>query len=189
MTGQSLTYPLDRARAVMAVTKVGEYKNLYSVFNRIIVEEQYRGLYRGFSATMVGVVIYAGTSFYTFETLKHAWSDYNKSVNPEADATPSFLQRLSSGSVAGFTGQLAAYPLDIVRRRMQTARQMGFASNKYASIAGTLMLVYQREGIFKGWYKGITMNMIKGPISNGISFTTYDYCKMVVMKVYNVTHD
>ena len=84
--------------------------------------------------------------------------------------------------------QVASYPLDIVRRRMQTARQMGFASNKYASIVGTLVLVYRKEGIFRGWYKGISMNAFKGPISNGISFTTYDYCKMLVLKMYDITH-
>ena len=28
MTAQAMTYPLDRARAVMAVTKVGQYRNI-----------------------------------------------------------------------------------------------------------------------------------------------------------------
>ena len=37
MTGQALTYPLDRARAVMAVTKVGEYRNIFHVFSTIFV--------------------------------------------------------------------------------------------------------------------------------------------------------
>ena len=32
LTGQAITYPLDRSRAVMAVTPVGEYKNLWAVF-------------------------------------------------------------------------------------------------------------------------------------------------------------
>ena len=32
LTGQAITYPLDRSRAVMAVTQVGEYKNLWAVF-------------------------------------------------------------------------------------------------------------------------------------------------------------
>ena len=36
MTGQSLTYPLDGARAIMAVTKVGQYPTLFYVFNNVI---------------------------------------------------------------------------------------------------------------------------------------------------------
>ena len=39
MTGQALTYPLDRARAVMAVTKVGEYRNIFHVFSTIFHRE------------------------------------------------------------------------------------------------------------------------------------------------------
>ena len=36
MTGQSLTYPLDGARAIMAVTKVGQYPTLFYVFHNVI---------------------------------------------------------------------------------------------------------------------------------------------------------
>ena len=39
VTAGSLTYPLDRARAVMAVTNVGEYKNLLDVFKRTLRDE------------------------------------------------------------------------------------------------------------------------------------------------------
>ena len=38
-TGQALTYPLDRARAVMAVTKVGEFRNIFHVFSTIYHRE------------------------------------------------------------------------------------------------------------------------------------------------------
>jgi solute carrier family 25 protein 42 len=73
-TGQALTYPLDRARAVMAVTPMGEYRNLLAVFRRIVSQEGLFALYRGFVPTMVGVIPYAGVSFFTFETLKKYWT-------------------------------------------------------------------------------------------------------------------
>jgi len=87
------------------------------------------------------------------------------------------------GAIAGLLGQTASYPLDIVRRRMQTARQMGVNGGRYSSILGTLIYIYRREGIARGWYKGISMNFIKGPIAVGISFTVNDYCKMAFAKV------
>ena len=62
-TAQALTYPLDRARAVMAVTKVGEYRNIVHVFQTIIEREGLLKLYRGFTPTMVGIIPYAGTIF------------------------------------------------------------------------------------------------------------------------------
>ncbi|CAB4054561.1 SLC25A42 [Lepeophtheirus salmonis] len=178
VTAQSLTYPLDRARAVMAVTKVGEYKNLLDVFKRIINEEGVFALYRGFSPTILGIIPYAGTSFFIFESLKKYWKNNNKEMGFKSDVTP--LQRLFSGAIAGLLGQTASYPLDIVRRRMQTAKQMGIQCNKYSSITGTLYHVFKKEGVRRGWFKGVSMNFIKGPIATGISFSTYDFVKKLL---------
>ena len=192
LTGQSLTYPLDRARAVMAVTKIGEYRNLADVFRRIGRDEGLTGLYRGFTPTVIGVFIYAGTSFFTYESLKFVWSEKNRRRGVEpggGDPSPAAWQRLLSGATAGLIGQASSYPLDIVRRRMQTARQMGFAPDKYATILGTLRLIYRKEGVFRGWYKGISMNFIKGPIAAGISFTTFDYFQLAFRKVLIVLNE
>ena len=142
VTGQTLTYPLDRARAVMAVTRIGEYKNLTDVFRRTVRNEGVRSLYRGFVPTILGVIPYAGTSFFTYEQLKAFWIARALQEDPGLDnPQPSAGQRLCSGALAGLLGQTASYPLDIVRRRMQTATQMGVNSNRYASIVGTLVYI------------------------------------------------
>ena len=57
--------------------------------------------------------------------------------------------------------------MDIVRRRMQTKA-------KYVSIMATLRVVYTREGVIGGLYKGLSLNWVKGPVAVGISFTTFD---------------
>lgn len=46
------------------------YSNILHVFVRISREEGLKTLYRGFTPTMLGVVPYAGLSFFTYETLK-----------------------------------------------------------------------------------------------------------------------
>ncbi|XP_061550044.1 mitochondrial coenzyme A transporter SLC25A42 isoform X2 [Phycodurus eques] len=70
ITAAMLTYPLDMVRARMAVTPKEMYSNILHVFVRISREEGLKTLYRGFTPTILGVVPYAGLSFFTYETLK-----------------------------------------------------------------------------------------------------------------------
>lgn len=46
------------------------YSNILHVFVRISREEGLKTLYQGFTPTILGVVPYAGLSFFTYETLK-----------------------------------------------------------------------------------------------------------------------
>jgi len=178
-TGQLCTYPLDRARAVMAVTPGAKYRNLSSVFLAIYRQEGPLALYRGLTPTLLGVIPYAGTSFYTYETLKRWAVERRAGPGGGGAALPSPLERLGAGAVAGLLGQTASYPLDIVRRRMQTGRQLG-RGDKYRSVGGTLYTVYRREGVYRGLYKGLSMNLIKGPLAVSIAYTVNDYARLVL---------
>ncbi|XP_023338243.1 mitochondrial coenzyme A transporter SLC25A42 isoform X2 [Eurytemora carolleeae] len=183
ITGQLLTYPLDKVRAVMAVTKTPEFRSISTVLLKVQREEGVLALYRGLAPSMFGVMLYAGTSFFIFGTLKGAAVQHNGGEDP------TFIQRVLAGAVAGLIGQTTSYPLDIVRRRMQTGVSLGKGS-KYSTAVGTFMYVLRYEGVLEGLYKGLSMNMIKGPVAAGITFTTFDYvypalCRTTVC-VHNV---
>ena len=48
---------------------------------------------------------------------------------------------------------------------------------------GTLdvfLRVLETEGIIRGLFKGLTMNIVKGPIAVGVSFCVYDVLKGLV---------
>lgn len=170
VTASSLTYPLDFARARMAVTKKCEYNTLLEVFVKIHRTEGLHTVFRGFTPAVAGVIPYAGTSFYTYETLKKWHTDYT------GELEPSHLYKMCFGAVAGLLGQSTSYPLDIVRRRMQTSGVTGM-SHIYTSIGATLVYIYRTEGVWRGLFKGLSMNWIKGPIAVGISFTTFEFCQ------------
>lgn len=181
ITSQSLTYPLDLARARMAVTdKYSGYRTLREVFVKIWQCEGPRTLYRGYWATILGVIPYAGTSFFTYDTLKKEYYKYT------GDASPNTVISLAFGATAGVIGQSSSYPLDIVRRRMQTTGVTAHCADRYLTIGTTLVKIYREEGFIGGFYKGLSMNWIKGPIAVGISFATYDHIRHFLREVIHV---
>ncbi|XP_003382921.2 PREDICTED: mitochondrial coenzyme A transporter SLC25A42-like [Amphimedon queenslandica] len=174
MTATTLTYPLDMIRARMAITKSEGNKrvSLLSISRIIVKNEGLFTLYRGLLPTVLGVLPYAGCSFFTYETLKDKYRQhYNEPPSP--------LFKIVAGAFAGLMGQTTSYPLDIVRRRMQTEGVL--TQVKYPTIGQTALYVIRTEGL-RGIYKGVTMNWIKGPLSVTISFNTYEYIKHFLEK-------
>ncbi|KAL6107703.1 slc25a42 [Pungitius sinensis] len=173
-TAAMLTYPLDMVRARMAVTAREMYSNIMHVFVRISQEEGVRTLYRGFTPTIMGVIPYAGITFFTYETLKKLHTEKSSRAQPYP------LERLAFGACAGLLGQSASYPLDVVRRRMQTAGVTGWS---HGSVLGTARAIAAQEGVVRGLYKGLSMNWVKGPVAVGISLTTFDLAHDLLLKL------
>ncbi|XP_034003018.1 mitochondrial coenzyme A transporter SLC25A42-like [Trematomus bernacchii] len=176
-TAVMLTYPLDMVRARMAVTAREMYSNIMHVFMRISQEEGIRTLYRGFTPTIMGVIPYAGITFYTYETLKKMHAEKTKRPQPHSH------ERLAFGACAGLIGQSASYPLDVVRRRMQTA---GVTGSAYVTVLGTMRAIVTQEGVIRGLYKGLSMNWLKGPIAVAISLSTFDITNDLLLKMHQI---
>lgn len=68
MTATCITYPLDTARARFAINP--DYITLRSVFVKEFKKSGIIGFYHGIWPTFCGMIPYAGTSFFTFSTLK-----------------------------------------------------------------------------------------------------------------------
>jgi solute carrier family 25 protein 42 len=80
---------------------------------------------------------------------------------------------MAYGALAGAAGQTSSYPFDVIRRRMQTA----FILNKQdveMSATDLFRQIYKNEGIIRGFYKGLSLNWIKGPVAAGVGFMTFD---------------
>jgi solute carrier family 25 protein 42 len=82
-------------------------------------------------------------------------------------------ERMLFGAIAGLVGQTVSYPFDVIRRRLQTAAVIRPNEASLGAIE-TARKIIREEGIRRGLYKGVTMNWLKGPISVGVSFMTFD---------------
>lgn len=154
------TYPLDLVRARMAVSNSDKVRLTY-FFKTLVIKDGYLALYRGCLPSIIGIVPYAGVTFFTYETAKRLHHEYTGKKEPH------HLQRMAFGALAGLLGQSASYPLDVVRRRMQT-------SPTKLRMTETALKVMSDPNPIRSMYKGLSLNWVKGPISVGISFTTFD---------------
>ena len=101
------------------------------------------------------------------------------------------IERMQCGALSGLFAQTFAYPFEVTRRRMQTigvaplsgkeaatstlglnSGQAGEA-HKPMNMAGTMRILYQEQGT-RGFFKGVTMNWMRGPVAFSISFTIFD---------------
>lgn len=79
VTAVCLTYPLDTIRARLAFQVTGEhvYNGIFhAAISMFKLEGGFRALYRGFLPTVCGMIPYAGSSFYCFETFKYCCMKY-----------------------------------------------------------------------------------------------------------------
>lgn len=103
------------------------------------------------------------------------------------------IERMQCGAISGLFAQTMTYPLEVTRRRMQTLGLVGgdtaFGSlgvqDKLSAgpptLLSTIRTLYLEQGI-RGFYKGVSMNWMKGPVAFSISFTTYDIVKGMMIK-------
>ena len=160
VTAVSCTYPVDFLRARMAYT-VGkdQGRSLRVTARHIYQTEGLATFYQGVYPTILGMVFYAGFSFGIYDYLKHAMLEYEY-FQGSSDQHLSTVSNLVCGGLAGTISQTIAYPLDVVRRRMQLEhRPKGpdQSAFKYNGIAQTLRLLYAENGVRTLW-RGVTLN-------------------------------
>eukprot|EP00985_Skeletonema_marinoi_P027343 scaffold22322_cov71-Skeletonema_marinoi.AAC.1 len=137
------TYPLDLARAQLAVlrkkkkpkdvlsapsptksktnidklgigsTSQSSRKGIGYVLSSGFQQRGLRGLYRGITPTVLGILPYSGTAFTINEQAK-------LKITRIMHREPTTIERLQCGALSGLFAQTLTYPLEVTRRRMQT---------------------------------------------------------------------
>ncbi|XVE58013.1 hypothetical protein DITRI_Ditri04bG0136200 [Diplodiscus trichospermus] len=188
----SATYPMDMVRGRLTVQtekSARQYRGIFHALSTVLREEGPRALYKGWLPSVIGVVPYVGLNFAVYESLKD-WLIKSKPLGLVEDSELSVTTRLACGAAAGTVGQTVAYPLDVVRRRMQmvgwkdaasvvTGDGKSKASLEYTGMVDAFRKTVRYEG-FGALYKGLVPNSVKVVPSIAIAFVTYELVKDVL---------
>ena len=76
-----------------------------------------------------------------------------------------------TGAAAGAVAQTFVYPLDVVRRRMQTGVK------NYRGLFDAIRTIAVNEGVTRGLYRGLSLNYLKTIPNVAIYMSLYDVIK------------
>jgi solute carrier family 25 protein 16 len=140
--------------------------------------------FRGFTATLCGMLPYAGSSFLAHDTMSDLMrhqSIAHRTTIPGTDRPeknkPAQLKawaELTTGGVAGFVSQTVSYPLEVIRRRMQVGGVVGDGHRlRMGEVASRIL----RERGWRGFFVGLGIGYVKVIPMVAVSFFTYERAK------------
>ncbi|CAA2977634.1 mitochondrial adenine nucleotide transporter ADNT1-like [Olea europaea subsp. europaea] len=188
----SATYPMDMVRGRLTVQtdkSPYQYRGIFHALSTVLREEGFRALYKGWLPSVIGVVPYVGLNFAVYESLKD-WLIKSNQFGLAENNELGVVTRLACGAAAGTVGQTVAYPLDVIRRRMQmvgwsnaasivTGDGRNKASLEYTGMIDAFRKTVRYEG-FRALYKGLVPNSVKVVPSIAIAFVTYEQVKDIL---------
>ncbi|KAM8871800.1 calcium-binding mitochondrial carrier protein SCaMC-2-B isoform 1-T1 [Synchiropus picturatus] len=170
---QSSIYPMEVLKTRLALRKTGQYSGILDCAKHILHKEGPAAFYRGYVPNMLGIIPYAGIDLAVYETLKNSW--LQRFATESAD--PGVFVLLACGTTSSTCGQLASYPLALVRTRMQAQATLG--GGPQMSMLGLFGHIIRTEG-FTGLYRGLAPNFMKVIPSVSISYVVYEYLKIAL---------
>jgi solute carrier family 25 (adenine nucleotide translocator) protein 4/5/6/31 len=156
-TSLCFVYPLDFARTRLAAD-VGkgaaerEFSGLGNCLTKIYRSDGLYGLYRGFSVSVQGIIIYRASYFGFFDTIKSM-------VMTSDNKMPNFFVTWAIAQVVTVVSGITSYPFDTVRRRMMM--QSGRKDLLYKNTLDCWRKIAQKEGT-RAFFKGALSNVFRG---------------------------
>ncbi|XP_027707151.1 calcium-binding mitochondrial carrier protein SCaMC-3 isoform X5 [Vombatus ursinus] len=172
-TAQTIIYPMEVLKTRLTLRRTGQYKGLLDCARQILEQEGPRAFYKGYLPNVLGIIPYAGIDLAVYETLKNKWLQQDS----HHSADPGILILLACGTISSTCGQIASYPLALVRTRMQA--QASIEGAPQLTMLGLFRHILSREGVW-GLYRGIAPNFMKVIPAVSISYVVYENMKQAL---------
>ncbi|KAI7899430.1 mitochondrial carrier protein RIM2 [Cokeromyces recurvatus] len=152
--------------------RMRKYGNSLECLSQILREEGARGLYKGMSASYLGVI--EGTiQWVIYENLKRKWcsskNDHQKLIGGKT--IQDWAGHLGAAATSKFVAACIAYPHEVIRTRLRQPAENGI--HKYTGLFQCLRLVVKEEGIV-ALYGGMTAHLMRVVPNAAIMFFCYE---------------
>lgn len=153
------------------------YSSSYDCFKHVIRTEGVKGLYKGLTASFLGVSE-STIQWVTYEYFKKLIA--RRSAIRKAEGLPDnttletsleWVYKLSAAAGAKFLAAGLAYPHEVVRTRLRQSPESGGA--KYTGLVQCFRLVWREEGM-AALYGGLTAHLMRVVPNAAILFGTYE---------------
>ncbi|KAK1758348.1 mitochondrial carrier protein RIM2 [Echria macrotheca] len=178
---------LDRNIAAQSGgVKRRQYKNSWDCIKQILRNEGIRGLYKGMSASYLGVAE-STLQWMMYERLKRSLAKREERLllsGREKTTWDHAVEWFGKSGAAGSAKLVAAiltYPHEVARTRLRQA-PMADGKPKYTGLIQCFKLVYKQEGMI-GLYGGMTPHLLRTVPSAAIMFGMYE----VILRLFGTT--
>lgn len=172
----------------------GQYKGSFDALQKIIKYEGFRGIYKGYAATLGSFGPFSAFYFLFYEEAKKYAAQYTSSSNHgnviEQGAQLPLLYLIACSASSGALASWITSPLDLAKLRLQVQRgalassrdqPIGNVQNKspaivYNGMIDCLKHVYNQNGV-RGLFRGSMARVIHFAPATTISMTCYEKCR------------
>ncbi|KAF1867625.1 hypothetical protein Lal_00050056 [Lupinus albus] len=164
---RTATAPLDRLKVVLQV-QTGSASIMPAVM-KIWKQDGLLGFFRGNGLNVVKVAPESAIKFYAYEMLKNVIGEGQGNKSTDIGTAG----RLFAGGMAGAIAQMAIYPMDLIKTRLQTCDSEGGRVPKLGRLTKD---IWVQEGP-RAFYRGLVPSLLGIIPYAGIDLTAYDTLK------------
>ncbi|XP_078444030.1 mitochondrial substrate carrier family protein [Wolffia australiana] len=165
-----ICHPLEVVKDRLTVDRE-TYPTIALAFRKIYERQGIRGLYAGFSPTLIGMLPYSTCYYFMYEKAKTAYCRAKKKK------ALSRAELLVVGAVSGLTASTISFPLEVARKRLMVGALGGQCP---PNMAAALREVVAEQG-WRGLYRGWAASALKVTPNSGITWMFYELWKDILL--------
>jgi hypothetical protein len=157
------------------------YKGSIDAVHTILRTEGFRGIYKGYGATVASFGPFSAFYFMFYEQIKSTSINLYYGTNSDKIRDPPFWLHLINSSTASMLASFVTNPLDLVKLRLQVQRGSGSSVThtwgEYEGMLDGLRQITIKEG-FNGLFRGVGARMAFHGPSIAITISCYEKLKV-----------